>query len=474
MTKIDRGVSLRAGKSASTVFYEVLTRSAEKYGAWSDLQWPSQAQFRQGYVDFLPKFEARRLASPQRYDIANDLAKDTLDDLVLDGVAIPDALAQPGNALPLETIKGVKSSHWQPTFDYDGVGWTDFASLGERLYEQRFVSHGALASLEWLQANALASGELNLTNRKICVLGAGAEMAATRQFLQAGAHVLWLDLKPPGADFSNASEFSGTLTYPPGGADLLNDPVTVRATIEAFAAGQPVDLCLYAYAPGQARELRLTGVMCGLVNALPGEVVGNVTMLVSPTTPSALDEMDLERMQARLDSRPGWESVLAMFGLLGRGFGAEQFGSGAVIRSVVSIQGASYQAAQYLCKVIMADVWHHRGRPGDSEPGPFRVSANTAAITQTRSLVHPVFDAAFGGAAALQVKTFTPEQSQCLGGMLAVSDWLQDKPPVPGSVRVHGGIHTLPYPLEAALKPAAGIGFARSPSLLLGLMGGGK
>ena len=41
--------------------------------------------------------------------------------------------------------------------------------------------------------------------------------------------------------------------------------------------------------------------------------------------------------------------------------------------------------------------------------------------------------------------------------------------PVPGAIRVHGGIHTLPYPLESALRVAATLGFMRSPRLLGGL-----
>jgi hypothetical protein len=99
-----------------------------------------------------------------------------------------------------------------------------------------------------------------------------------------------------------------------------------------------------------------------------------------------------------------------------------------------------------------------------------RVSANTAAITRTRSLDHPVFAAAFGGAGAFGVETFTPRQSRVVNGLLALRDWLHPEAPVPGTARVHGGIHTLPYPLEPALRVAAAIGFARSPRLLRGLL----
>ncbi|MBT5701453.1 MAG: hypothetical protein HOI67_08385, partial [Gammaproteobacteria bacterium] len=94
----------------------------------------------------------------------------------------------------------------------------------------------------------------------------------------------------------------------------------------------------------------------------------------------------------------------------------------------------------------------------------------TAPITQTRSIAHPVFDAAFGGAAALGVRTFTPGQSQTLNGLLAVHDWLHPTAPQPGKIRVHGGIHTLPYPMDIALRVAAAIGFTQSPKLLGSLL----
>ena len=64
------------------------------------------------------------------------------------------------------------------------------------------------------------------------------------------------------------------------------------ATIIEFSAGSACDICLYAYAPGQARELRLTGVMNAIINAMPSELMASVTMLVSPTTPSELQVSD--------------------------------------------------------------------------------------------------------------------------------------------------------------------------------------
>ncbi len=241
-------------------------------------------------------------------------------------------------------------------------------------------------------------------------------------------------------------------------------PRDILATIIAFAQDEPVNIALYAYAPGQAREIRLTATMNAIVDSLPPELIASLTLLVSPTTPTVLLPTDLDAMERRLEARPAWERLMATAGLLGRGGGSERHAGAAVTRTVVGIQGVSYQLAQYVCKVLAAERW--LAACGDAT----RVSANTAAITRTRSLDHPVFDAAFEGASAFRVETLTPEQSRQLNGLLAVVDWLRPEAPVPGAVRVHGGIHTLPYPLEGALKVAAAFGFARSPRLLAGLL----
>ena len=474
MTKT--GVNLRDGKSASVILYEVGKAAIDEFSIpESDIHWPRSLQaFRKTYIDALPEFEAYRLGHARRTEIATSMAKRILEYLVWgEDESLSEALKQDFAALPLVTVIGDQEGHWQPRFEYGGQEWHDFAQLGMRLGDECVISQEAVQSLAWAQEECLSEGGIDLTGRKVVVLGAAAEMASTREFLAAGAEVLWIDRIAPPESLIQTAAFPGTLHYVEAGSDLLWQTGEILATIIEFSGGDAVDLCLYAYAPGQAREIRLTGVMCALVNALSVEVIRSVTVLVSPTTPSGLDASDLKLIETRLSQRPGWESALDAVGLLGKGGGFVRVGEHATIRSLVSIQGASYQAAQYLCKLIMAEAWSNHGLIG-ADTGPIRVSANTAAITQTRSLDHPVFDAAFGGAEAMQVQTFTPVQSQCLNAILAIVDWLKPEMPIPGAVRIHGGIHVLPYPLESALKPAAGIGFARSPGLLLGLLVGRK
>jgi hypothetical protein len=364
------------------------------------------------------------------------------------------------------------SPGWQPNLIYQGErhGAESLAELGELLAVRGIVTRPAARALTWVGSHLLDSGRLDLSGRRIAVLGGGAEMAPTRFWLEAGADVLWLDMVPPPEDWRTADGMAGRLHWPESRVDLLAEPEKVRATLMKFAEGGPLDLGLYAYAPGQARELLLTGTMNALVDSLPSEQVASVTLLVSPPTPTGLSAEDLSDMQARLAARPGWEAALGNLGLLGRGGGSARVGDGAATRTVVGIQGASYQAAQYLGKILTAEAW--AGRRNERGGSGFRVSANTAAITRTRSLDHPVFAAAFGGAAAFGVETFVPRLSRRINGLLSVHDWLHPEAPVPGTVRVHGGIHTLPYPLDDALKVAAAIGFVRSPRLLKGLVKG--
>ena len=471
-------VSLAEGHSGLEILYQLVVQAIEKFpDSFSALQpLPGSSAFRSKYPILLTEFELARVASAARTEIARFMSEQLREYITWsDGQQVQplhQALTQPGEALRLQTHTFPGVPGWVPDLVYKGSRYRgpELAALAEDLAHRGMISAAAADAIQSLVRQLPQDGGLNLQGRKIAVLGAGAEMAPTRLWLEAGAQVLWLDMQPPPAEWFDSESISGELVWAADNVDLLTQPQAVLATLIDFADGQPLDLGLYAYAPGRAREVRLTATMNALVDALPGELLGSVTMLVSPTTPTALDEQDRQRMTDRKQTRPLWEAVCDGMGLLGRGGGALESPTSAVTRTVVSIQGGSYQAAQYLGKVLMAETWAQTGQLGVREPAPLRVSANTAAITRTRSLAHPVFTAAFGGAAAMGVETMTPRQSRRLNGLLAVHDWLKPELPQPGRVRVHGGIHTLPYPLESALRIAAGIGFARAPRLLAGLV----
>jgi hypothetical protein len=305
---------------------------------------------------------------------------------------------------------------------------------------------------------------IDLGGRRIAMLGAAAELAPTRLWLEGGAEVLWVDVAEPPADLLDADELSGSLHWIPGGVDLLTDPHRVRATIERFADGSRIDLGLYAYAAGRAREWRLTATMNAIVDALPTATVRGVAMLLSPTTCGELTTGDLASEAARRVNRPRWQGALARMRALGRGDGHATWGSTSTNRGVVSMQGGSYQAAQYVGKMLAAEVW------ATSDP-PIAVSANTAGISLTESLHHPVFDIAFAGAGALGVETFAPATTSALNGLLTLHDRLDPTPARRGTAelfttRVHGGIYVTPYPIDPALRVAAGIGVLKDPRRL--------
>ncbi|MEZ5595710.1 MAG: hypothetical protein R3E84_04840 [Pseudomonadales bacterium] len=463
-------VALAAQRPASEILHSVLVDAVTATGGDpAAFGMPATAEtFRRSYPRVLPGFEAARLASPARNAIAEQAITGLAEALVWseggNEVPLAMALARAVSPLHCDVHELGGPAGWHPDVTYGGRRWSAAAlpSLAELLVARNVITREAGDALAWLHDNVLDGDVLSLAGRRIAVLGAGAEMAPTRAWLKAGADVLWLDTVPPPASWLTDGTLAGRLHVPVTSVDLLSRPQEVLATLLAFSATTPVDLGLYAYAPGQARELRLTGVMNAIVNALPVERVRSVTLLVSPTTPTALSPADVAAMQTRRHTRPAWEALLARAGLLDDTEGCARCAEVAVTRTVVGIQGASYQAAQYVGKVLTAAGWA-------SAAPAFRVSANTAAITRTRSLEHPVFAAAFRGATAFGVETLEPEQSRCLNGLLAVHDWLRPEAPVPGAIRVHGGIHTLPYPLESALRVAATLGFMRSPRLLGGL-----
>ena len=467
-------VVLAGEQPASQLLHGLLLGAVREFpSALSQAQLPQDpAAFRRDYPQCLPRFEACRLAALECDEIAAALVNgfnQSLQWQTETGIqTLADALTEVCAALPLQQHRFAAAPGWRPRLRYQQRDWgsEELTQLAEILAARGLISSAAAAALDWVAGHTAATGKVSLVGRKIAVLGAAAEMAPTRHWLQAGAEVLWLDTQPPPAEWFDAADLSGVLYWPESPVNLLTQPQALLATLVAFAAGQPLDLGLYAYAPGQAREVKLTGVMNALVDAMPPALIASVTLLVSPTTPTALTELDREAMQQRLQRRPLWEATLAAMGLLGRSEGAATVhgsaGEGCATQTVVGIQGASYQAAQYLAKVLTAAQWMRRGA--------FRVSANTAAITRTRSLSHPVFNAAFGGAGAFGIETMTPAQSRCLNGLLSVHDWLSAQSSAPGAARIHGGIHTLPYALEAALRVAASLGFARNPRLLAGLL----
>ena len=486
-------VDLPGGTSASQLLHDILRAAVDQFpDELTAAELPDNpATFRAEYATCLPRFEAARVATPQRTAIARYLAAESRRRFVWmvgeEVTPLTEAMAEPQPPLELETITFSEMGGWIPqlpagngTAVADGATGDAIADYTAGLVGRSSATAGVATSVSWLLSDGVGpGGMLDFSARRIAVLGGAAELAPATHWLAAGAHVLWIDVASPPAQLRRSAA-GGRLSWAPGGVDLLTQPRRVAATIAEFAAAGPVDIGLYAYAPGKAREWRLTAAMNAIVDALPAEAIATVTLLVSPTTPGQITSQELQVEEQQRRDRPTWQNTLDRLGFLGSGSGHVTVGDGAVSRSVVSIQGSGYQAAQYLEKMMTAETWATWGPALATAPQPRHVSANVAGVSLTRSLQHPVFDAAFGGATAFQVETFAPGVTRSLNAMLTARDWLD--PTAAGnpaasfstqaeralelltSARVHGGLYVLPYPADPALKVSAAIGAARHPS----------
>ncbi|MEE9281137.1 MAG: hypothetical protein V3V67_13275 [Myxococcota bacterium] len=481
------GVRFPEGHTASTLFYEILREAVDRYpDVLGPAELPPDARtFRKTYADALVRFEAYRASSPRRSEIARDIVRATASRLRFGtGQAdrpLDEYFARPADPLPVETLTLGPPTRLTPRVPWEGRTYTgkELHALADTFLERHLMTRAAADALRWISDHARATGGIDLSGHKFAVLGASAELAATRLLLEAGASVLWIDLtEPPAALRANEEQLGGSLTHVREGADLLLQPREIARTIADFAGSDAAHLALYAYAAGHGSEWRLAAAMNGIVRCLDPDIVRSVTLLVSPTSTAVVQPED--RDAASHHPARWWQSLLERAGRLP----PSRFATGGVelIRAIVPIQGVGYQAAQHIEKMLTAESLVSYGTRLDGETrSSVDVSANVAGISRTRSLSHAVFDAAYLGAPLFGVTTFDPTTTRWLSGLLALHDLLN--PDAPGSAtrpssedatraaalfaqQVHGGIYALPWALEPCITFAAVVGFARRPPLL--------
>ncbi|MAE94716.1 MAG: hypothetical protein CL910_08665, partial [Deltaproteobacteria bacterium] len=380
------GVELPAGVAGSRLLFEQLRRVADgAEGAYAEALPADSRAFRKDYGEALARFEAVRAGRPDRTAHAVTLARSGEAALVFAGTdgdcSLAEALAAPADALRLETQRFPGAGGLlpalplsEPRFGADGVE----SAVGQLLDEGR-LTESAAGAIGWsLDRARTDGGELDLRGEQFAILGAAAELAPTKLLLEAGARVLWIDRVAPPAGLEKESGLSGELCWVGDGADLLTQPAEISQTVAAFAGDSPVHLGLYAYAPGAAREWRLAVAMNAIADATPA-TVASISMLISPTSPAVLEPEDRQAARARREERPLWQSALDAMARFPEG--VYECGELAVPRSLVSIQGTAYQAAQYLAKRLPAEAWLAEGLGGRR----IAVSANVAPISHTRS-----------------------------------------------------------------------------------------
>ncbi len=480
MTHPTDGVVLAGGETGSRFLHRILTGAAARFPELQAAGLPaSPAAFKDGFGEAVVRFEAARVASPARLAIGAALREATFASLAFSrqGVETPllEALAAGVPAPPTTTLEGAGPAGLVPEVTLDGQTYRGdrFPEAVDRLEAAGQLTLGAARGLRWVAERARAGGgALSLAGQRFAVLGAGAELSPALLLARAGATVRWVDVKPPAGPPA-----AGALVVTPGGDDLLANPQAVLAAVRSFAAGGPVHLGLFAYAPGASRELRLEGVMDALVEALGPAALASVSLFVSPTSPAEVQPEDAEAAARRAGAAAPWQRALQAAGLLQRPGHLGAPGQ-AIARAVIGLQGAGYQAAQYLTKLISAEVLATRGLGGQ----PLTVSANVAGITATRSLSHPVFQLGFAGASRFGIRIFEPEATRTLAGLLMLRDLLD--PQAPGAAaqasappleraravraqQLHGGVYGQPWRFESVVRVGAAVGALTRPGLLL-------
>jgi hypothetical protein len=485
------GVVLPEGHTGSSFFHHVLAEAAAAFPedlAGAELPADTRS-FKASYGEALVRFEAHRAASPRRSDIARLLARRTQEQLFYRqgerAVPFLEHLSADRSADALERHAFDAAPGLAVEVPFEGTTYRrrEVVELAERLHAAYQMTDAALAAVRWIvELGERNAGRLDLSGHAFAVLGAGAELAPTRALLAAGARVLWVDVAAPSRLLEERDGLAGELAVPAGAGDLLTRPREIAATIAAFGDGEPVHVGMFAYAAGASQEWRLGASMNGIARSLDPALVRSLSLFVSPTTAALVQPEDERGAAERLAAAPLWQSMLHGVGLLPTP-GRLRLDGATVSRSVVSIQGLSYQAAQYISKIASAETFAVHGTRFDAaEPRPATVSANVAGITRTRSLSHPVFEAAFIGAPRFGVRIFEPPTTRALAGLLVLHDLLNpDAPGAAGrpfdsaadkaaalfSQQVHGGIYSLPYVLEPAIRASAILGMARRPTVLL-------
>ena len=322
---------------------------------------------------------------------------------------------------------------------------------------------------------------LDLSDQRVVVLGAGAEMGPLRSILSWGGHVVGVDLPRPDIwkrvlDVAAAS--AGTLHMPVAadapwsasdlaahaGADLLHGLPAVADWLTEVEG--PLVLGNYVYADG-ATNVRVSTAVDALsvelmtrrddvalaflatptdVFAVPGEAVEHSTRSYQgPSTPMRLVRPALRTVSGgrllRRNYAPGTDPGLN--------------------DSLVPQQGPNYALAKRLQR-WRATVARRDGRT---------VSLNVAPPTRTRSVVkNRALASAYAGAHRFGIEVFEPATSNTLMAALLVHD-LRTAPQPPttpwreeAAGAVHGGLWRTAYDPRSALGIAVvlGLGSART------------
>ena len=358
--------------------------------------------------------------------------------------------------LATEVVTGTGTPERELTLPYRG----DLLG-GDRLRRQldAWVAAGAIEPSCAARVLAVADNPdwLDLSDKRLVLLGAGAEMGPLPALLAWGGKVIGIDLPRPELwerVTAVAEKSAGRLTALR--ADLLTQLPEVAAWLARLEG--PLVLGNYVYAPG-VTHLKLSVAVDALGEHLRG-LRDDVALagLATPTDvfqvpPEAVEE---SRERWRRRSRRSRAGALITGGRMLR----PNYPDGAppVNDSLVAQQGPNYALAKRI----------QRWRATVARREGVTVSYNVAPPTWTRSVTsNRLLAAAYSAAHLFDVEVFEPATANRLMAALLVHDLRNPRPPAPAAWQdeaagaAHGGLWRVAYQPRTCLPLAAAVGLVK-------------
>ncbi|MCU1591229.1 MAG: uncharacterized protein JWP11_2485 [Frankiales bacterium] len=313
---------------------------------------------------------------------------------------------------------------------------------------------------------------LDLSDRQVVVLGAGAEMGPLQAMLRWGGNLVGVDLPRPDLwtrVLGVARAGAGRLTVPvrtaggeledSAGVDLLTQLPDVAAWLGGLAG--PLVLGNYVYADG-VTNLRVSAA----VDALTVDLLGHRTdvalsFLATPTDVFAVPVEVVEAARAGHGKRSALRAMRLPLRAVsgGRLLVPNYPGDEPVCDSLVPQQGPNYALAKRL----------QRWRAAVARDAGVDVSLNVAPPTRTRSVVkNRLLATAYAGARRFGVEVFEPATSNVLMAALLVHDLRTTAPErihpfaAEAAAAAHGGLWRQPYSPRSVLGLAVLVGVGGS------------
>jgi hypothetical protein len=332
---------------------------------------------------------------------------------------------------------------------------------------------------------------LDVSDRTVAILGAGAEMGPLHSLSRWGATVLPVDLDRPAVwsrILATVRQGSGRALVPVrapvpadaadeqiaavAGANLVTDLPEIATWLRAVDT--PLTLGNYAYADGATHVLVSMAADALAVHLTQRRDDVSLAVLATPTDVFAAPEDAVAMSRARLAQRraPGVLETAARFGSAGRLFAAnyddlvttEEGLRLGVADCLVRQQGPNYALAKRL----------QRWRATVAREQGVLASINVAPPTRTRSVLrNRVLAAAYAGARRFGVEVFDPSTSNTLMAALLVHDLRNPKAAAnPATPLAHplelfiqganpGGLWRIPYAARSVLGLAVVLGMVQ-------------